>query len=72
MNLLSNSETSSVCPFKGFASYYNIDVGDSPIEDAVWYYNDPLAEAPKLKGNVAFWNEKSKRIKILIDGEEVK
>jgi len=72
MDLLNSSDTKSVCPYKGFASYYNINAGSIPIEDAVWYYPDPLREAPKLKGNVAFWNEKDKRIKIIVDGEEVK
>lgn len=67
--LPSNNET--MCPYKGFASYYNLQVNGETIEDAVWVYPDPIPEGPKIKGLLAFWPEKDKRIKIVVDGEVV-
>ncbi|KAJ7935448.1 DUF427-domain-containing protein, partial [Mycena leptocephala] len=34
----SDSNTSSVCPWKGTASYYNASVGGSTVKDIAWYY----------------------------------
>jgi uncharacterized protein (DUF427 family) len=49
------SETSSVCPWKGTASYYHVEVGSSINSDAAWYYPDPKEAAMNIKGYVAFW-----------------
>jgi uncharacterized protein (DUF427 family) len=49
------SETHTVCPWKGTASYYNLEVDGEINEDAVWYYPDPSALARGIKGRVAFW-----------------
>ena len=59
------------CPYKGFASYYNLTINGDLIENAVWSYPDPIPEAPKLKNTIAFWPEKDKRIRIFVDGELV-
>ena len=40
--------------------------------DIVWTYPEPIAEAPKLKGTLAFWPEKDKHVQIFVDGEAVK
>ncbi|MFC1975696.1 DUF427 domain-containing protein [Chloroflexota bacterium] len=37
--------------------------------DIVWTYPDPIPEAPKLQGTLAFWLEKDKRIQIFTDSE---
>ena len=64
------SDTHSVCPYKGTASYYTVKVSDDALQDASWYYPDPIPEAPKLTGVVAFWPEKDRnRIQILVDGQ---
>jgi len=68
---LTPSTTETMCPYKGFASYYNLLAEGETIEDAVWVYPDPIPEAPKIKGLLAFWPEKDKRIKIVVDGEFV-
>ncbi len=70
-NYLKPSEASTHCPYKGDASYYHLVVGKDRFENTVWYYPDPVPEAPKLEGTVAFWPEKDKRIRILVDGEAV-
>ena len=49
------SDTSSICPWKGTASYYHVEVGGSIISDAAWYYPDPKEAAMNIKVYVAFW-----------------
>jgi len=69
MALLTSTETQSICPYKGVAGYYDIHINGETIKDAVWLYPDPIPEAPKIKGLLAFWPEKDKRIQIIVDGE---
>ncbi len=47
--------TTSVCPWKGTASYYDIVVGGDRNVGAAWYYPEPKAEAESIKDRVAFW-----------------
>ncbi len=49
------SETTSVCGWKGTASYYHLDVDGQTNEDAAWYYASPKPEAERIAGFVAFW-----------------
>ena len=49
------SGTTSICPWKGTASYYHLEVGDSVNSDAAWYYPDPKEAAADIKGYIAFW-----------------
>jgi uncharacterized protein (DUF427 family) len=49
------SETHSVCPWKGTASYYTVDVNGKQNRDAAWYYPEPSELAKHIKGYVAFW-----------------
>jgi uncharacterized protein (DUF427 family) len=49
------SETHTVCPWKGTASYYDVIVGDGVNKDAAWYYPTPSAAAAQILGHVAFW-----------------
>ena len=52
---LRESETHSVCPWKGQASYYDIAIGTEVNKDAAWYYSDPNPAAAEIAGHVAFW-----------------
>lgn len=61
MSLLEATDHSTHCPFKGDASYWTIRVGDRVVENAVWGYEQPLAEAPWLQGYVAPYFEKMDR-----------
>lgn len=50
------SDTTTVCPWKGTASYYDVVVNDDINEDAAWYYPDPKEAASQIKDHVAFWH----------------
>ena len=54
--VLQLSSTTSVCPWKGVASYYDVHVGEQVITDGAWTYRHPLPLARRVKGRVAFWN----------------
>ncbi|MEO5867018.1 MAG: DUF427 domain-containing protein [Sphingomonas sp.] len=53
--LLEASETHTVCPWKGVASYKLLVVDGKRNPDAVWYYPDPKQDALQIKGRYAFW-----------------
>ena len=50
------SDTHTVCPWKGTASYYTLAVNGAENVDAAWYYPEPKDEAKQIKDHVAFWN----------------
>jgi len=52
---LTDSPTTTVCPWKGTAHYYNVVVNGMENRDAAWYYPEPKAAAAKIAGHVAFW-----------------
>ncbi len=49
------SDHTSVCPWKGTARYFSLDVDGKQNPNAVWYYPDPKEAAAEIKGRVAFW-----------------
>ena len=49
------SETHTVCPWKGTASYYDVVVDGEVNKDAAWYYPEPKPAAAEIKGWYAFW-----------------
>ncbi len=49
------SDTTSVCPWKGTASYYHIEVDGELNKDSAWYYPDPTEAAKNIKDHLAFW-----------------
>ncbi len=49
------SSTHTTCPWKGIASYYDIEVDGQVNKDAAWYYPEPKEAAQNIKGHVAFW-----------------
>jgi uncharacterized protein (DUF427 family) len=52
---LKPSTHTSVCPWKGTAQYFSLEVDGRTNADAVWYYAEPKAAAAEIKGRVAFW-----------------
>jgi uncharacterized protein (DUF427 family) len=49
------SDTLSVCPWKGTASYYTVTVNGEVNKDAAWYYPEPKEAAAQIRNRVAFW-----------------
>lgn len=54
-DLFSKSETTSVCPWKGTASYLTVTVDGEENADAAWYYPTPKEKAANIKDHIAFW-----------------
>ena len=50
-----SSDTTSVCGWKGTASYYTITVDGEQNVDAAWFYPTPKEAAESIAGRVAFW-----------------
>ncbi len=50
-----SSDTNTVCPWKGTASYYTLDVNGQLNPDAAWYYPETKEAASNIQGYVAFW-----------------
>lgn len=53
---LRESDTHTVCPWKGTASYYDVVVDGTPNKDAAWYYPQPKDAAKQIANYVAFWH----------------
>ena len=53
--LFVESDSHTVCPWKGTASYYTLVVDGERNEDAAWYYPEPKPQAEAVRGRVAFW-----------------
>ncbi len=51
---LKKSFTHFVCPWKGTANYYNIDVDGNIYWNAAWYYPNPAKDATSIKNYIAF------------------
>jgi uncharacterized protein (DUF427 family) len=55
MRYFKRSSQHSVCPWKGTASYYDIEAGGKTNSGAAWFYPEPKAAADNITGYVAFW-----------------
>jgi uncharacterized protein (DUF427 family) len=64
MDLLTPSDTRSLCAYKGEASYLSAEGGD----DVAWTYPDPLPDNAEIRDTIAFFNE---NVDITVDGEPV-
>ncbi|MCP3990333.1 MAG: DUF427 domain-containing protein [Actinomycetia bacterium] len=58
MDLLSESQTSSRCFWKGKAQYWHVEVGDEVALDAAFTYPKPWPLArPLVTNRIAFWQQ---------------
>jgi uncharacterized protein (DUF427 family) len=65
MNLLSPSETTSHCPFKGDATYFSA----AGAKDAFWVYESPSEEdALPIAGMLAPWPG---RVDVIVEGKPI-
>jgi uncharacterized protein (DUF427 family) len=53
---LRDSDTHTICPWKGEASYRTVEVGGQSNADAAWYYPAPKDAAAEIKDYFAFWH----------------
>ncbi len=56
MKYFRTNDNSSYCPWKGYASYYDVMVDGEINPSAAWYYSDPKEKAASIKDHIAFWN----------------
>lgn len=63
---LTPTDTETICPYKGFAAYWSVNVNGTEHKDLVWGYPHPFSQQSQLKDAVAFYNEK---LDIYVDGE---
>ncbi len=54
-DLMRPSGTTTVCPWKGTASYKSLEVDGAVNADAAWYYPEPKDAAREITGRYAFW-----------------
>jgi uncharacterized protein (DUF427 family) len=62
------SSTRTYCAYKGQASYWSATAGDRVVPDLGWAYEQPLHDAARVRGLVAFFNE---RLDVIVDGERL-
>lgn len=55
MAFFDESETSTICPHKGTATYYNLVAKSGTYKDTTWSYEDPKDNFKQIKGYVAFF-----------------
>ncbi len=56
-DVLRESSTTSVCPWKGTASYLSLELDGHESADTAWYYPEPKEGAAQIKDHVAFWKD---------------
>lgn len=58
MAFFEKSDTTSVCPFKGTATYYNLEAKSGTFKDAAWSYESPKDGVSDISGYLAFFGGK--------------
>jgi len=53
---LRESDSNTICPWKGTASYYSLEVDGKENNDAAWYYPEPKEAAANIVDHIAFWH----------------
>jgi uncharacterized protein (DUF427 family) len=68
MDLLTPTDTTSRCPYKGTARYWTLDTPTGQHVDVAWSYPAPFRESAPIAGLIAFFDE---RADIAVDGKRV-
>jgi uncharacterized protein (DUF427 family) len=55
MSLLSKTDHTTYCPYKGDCSYYSIPTGGERSNNAVWTYETPYPSVVQIKEYLAFY-----------------
>jgi uncharacterized protein (DUF427 family) len=64
--VLTPSDTRTFCAYKGQASYWSASIGGRTVPDLAWTYHEPLHDAARVRGLVAFFNE---AVDMIVDGQ---
>ena len=67
LDLLTATNTTTRCPYKGKASYWSVKVNGKEFTDIVWGYPAPIPECPKIENLLSFYDEKVDAV--YVDGE---
>ena len=62
------SGTRTFCAYKGQASYWTAAPGGPVLADIAWTYENPLHDAARVRGLIAFFDE---RIDVTLDSERL-
>lgn len=62
---LTPSNTRTLCPYKGQAEYYHVNVNGGTYNNLVWYYRYPIPESALIAGYLCFYNE---AVDVWVDG----
>lgn len=57
-DLMTPTDNSTHCPFKGDASYWTVTAGGKTAENAVWSYERPFDEVADIKDYMAFYSNR--------------
>ncbi|MEL0113697.1 MAG: DUF427 domain-containing protein [Rickettsiales bacterium] len=57
-DLLTRTDHSTHCPFKGDAAYWRLAAGGRTAENAVWSYETPFDEVAAIRGAMSFYPSK--------------
>ena len=52
--VLTRTEKSTHCPFKGDATYWTVSVNGARVENAAWSYEDPIPQSAAIRGHLCF------------------
>ena len=52
---LTASDLTTLCPFKGEATYWSVTVDGKCLENAAWSYPDPGDGVPEIAGRISFY-----------------
>ena len=52
--LVTEAALTTVCPWKGTASYYDVTAGGVTAANGAWYYPEPSDAAAEIRDRVAF------------------
>lgn len=58
-DVLTRTDTSTYCPFKGEAGYYSVTTGGGTVDDAIWFYEQPYPAVAAIAGHAAFYPDKA-------------
>ena len=67
--VLTRTTRTSLCEFKGVASYYTVRVGERKEENAAWFYPAPSPGYEAIRDHVAFYP--ARMDECTVDGESV-